>query len=86
MKISKMYIMNYLMKPLPGITKSRAERIVVLIITMKKFALVSRRKHSMRSFCKSGIRIIWEQKPRMDSLLQRYLMSICRIFSREILH
>ena len=35
MKISKMYIMNYLMKLLHDITKSRAERIVVLIITMK---------------------------------------------------
>ena len=38
----------------------------------------------MRLFCKSGIKTIWEQRQRTDSLRQKYLINICRTSNSAI--
>ncbi|CDF25598.1 unknown [[Clostridium] clostridioforme CAG:511] len=84
-KILKTYITNYSMTHSPDIMRNKPEVTAGLTITMRKFILVSRRSYSMKSFCKLGIRTIWEQKQRMDSLRGKFLMNICGTSSDAIL-
>lgn len=53
---------------LARIMKSRPEVIAGLMITMRKSDPASRKSHSMRLFCRLGIRTIRAQVQRTDSL------------------
>ena len=83
-KISKTYTTNYLMKHLPGTMRSRPEVTAGLMIIMRKSVPANRRSRSMRLFCKSGIKTIWEQRQRTDSLRQKYLINIYRTSNSAI--
>ena len=84
-RMLRTYITNYLMKHSPGTMRNRPEATAGLKIIMRKSVPANRRSHSMKLFCKSGIRTTWGQRQRTDSLRQRCWINICRTSSREIL-
>ena len=75
-RISGKCTMNCLTERLKGITQSRQGKIGRLEIITKRSALESRKNHSMRLSCRSGIRMIWEQKQPKGRSRQGYWMNI----------
>ena len=64
------------MKRLNDIMKNKKDKIDVLMTIMKRYVQANRKDYSMKSFCKSGIKMTVLPNLKMENWLPRYWMNI----------